>query len=110
MRDKKWPITIAIVVLMIVGGFAAARIARRGANDQARVAADAVQRWVVGHGGGQVQSCSSLTGSDPSAPLYECRIARGCLQTQTFVVPVANGQLAANGVATPSGPPSPRSC
>ena len=111
MQDKKWPITAAIVALMIIGVFVAAAIARRGADDDARRASDDVQRWYLRHGGGQVRSCEVAPTSAPKAPVYACQfVAHGCVQRRPFAIPLVNGQIDEHGVAAPVGPPKPKSC
>ena len=111
MRNKKWQITAAIVALMIVGAFVAGAIARRGADDDARRAADAVQRWFRHHGGAEVRSCAVDARSGPNAPLYACQfVAGGCIHWQVFAIPVVDDQIDEHGVAAPLGQPKPRSC
>ena len=111
MRNRKWQVTAAIVALMIIGAFAAAAIARRGADDDARRASDAVQRWFLHHGGGQVRSCEATAESTPQALVYACQfVAGGCVHRERFVIPVSNEQIDEHGVAAPLGPPQPKSC
>jgi hypothetical protein len=111
MRNKKWPITAAILALMVIGAFVAGAIARRGANDDAHRAADAVQRWYLRHGGAQVRSCEAAADSAPNAPIYACQfVAGGCVHRALFAIPVVNDQIDVHGVAAPLGPPKPKRC
>jgi hypothetical protein len=111
MWNRKWPVTAAIVVLMIVGVFVAAAIARRGADDDARRASDAVQRWYRHHGGAQVRSCEVAADSVPKAPVYACQfVAGGCMHRGLFAIPVVREQIDEHGVAAPLGPAKPKRC
>jgi hypothetical protein len=111
MGNRKWQVTGVIVFVMIAGAFAAALIAKHGADDDARRASDAAQRWYRANGGGQVRSCEADAGSTSTSPVYACQVvAHGCVQRRTFAIPTTHGQLDDHGTAAPLGPPRPKSC
>jgi hypothetical protein len=116
MRGKKWTVTGAVVVLMVVGAIVSTIWARRSVHDeQARVRA-AVARTYPKASGVKVVSCRVLP--QPASAVnaagfrghYECVVLTDCRQTRRFSVPTQNDGTPGDAVAQPLGPPAPRSC
>jgi len=116
MHGRKWTVTGAIVVLMVVGVIVSTLFARRSVHqEQARVRAAVARAYPKGVANvvrcGVAQTPAGQTNAANPRARYDCVVVvNGCHQTRRFSIPVVESGTPANAVARPVGPPRPRSC
>lgn len=117
MRDRKWTVTAAVVVLMVVGTVVSTLFFRRSVNQEQQRVRNAVARAYSSSVSVDVVSCkvaptpqSEANAAKPRAR-YDCVVVvNGCRQTRRFGVAVESNGTPANAVGKALGPPRPRSC